>query len=67
MSRAGARLDVEVLQDVVVDLGGDLLLLQHHLDGLVCSVGPDWRTPPGGCSWLFRQSRRRRMLTSSLC
>lgn len=39
--RAGTGLDVEVLQDVVVDLGGDLLLLQHLLDGLVGGVGPD--------------------------
>ena len=34
-SRAGPGFDVEVLQDVVVDLGRDLLLLQHLLDGLV--------------------------------
>ena len=32
---AGGRPDVEVLQDVVVDLGRDLLALQHLLDGLV--------------------------------
>lgn len=43
--RAGAGFDVEVLQDVVVDLGGDLLLLQHLLDGLVGGAGSDRGTP----------------------
>lgn len=41
VSRTGAGLDVEVLQDVVVDLAGDLLLLQHLLDGLVCGARSD--------------------------
>lgn len=41
----GARLDVQVLQHVIVDLGGDSLLLQHLLDGLVGSVGSDGWTP----------------------
>ncbi len=41
VSRAGAGLDVEVLQDIVVDLGRDPLLLQHLLDGLVCGAGSD--------------------------
>lgn len=49
-ARAGAGLDVEVLQDVVVDLGGDLLLLQHLLDGLVGRAGSDWGTLPRGSS-----------------
>lgn len=52
MSWAGAGLDVEVLQDVVVDLGGYPLLLQHLLDGLVCGVGPDRLTLLRGSSWL---------------
>lgn len=42
----GAGLDVEVLQDVVVDLGGDLLLLQHLPDGLVGGAGADGRALP---------------------
>lgn len=53
-SWAGARLDVEVLQDVVVDLGGDLLLLQHLLDGLVSGAGSDRGTPLHGASWLLQ-------------
>lgn len=35
---AGCRLEVEVLKHVVVDLGGDFLLLQHLADGLVGRV-----------------------------
>jgi len=50
--RAGGRLDVQVLQDVVVNLGGDLLLLQHLPDGLVRGVGSDRGVPPRGSSGL---------------
>lgn len=42
---AGAGLDVEVLQDVIVDLRGDLLVIQHLLYGFICGVGTDWCTP----------------------
>lgn len=52
VSWTGAGLDVEVLQDVVVDLGGNPLLLQHLPDGLVCRVGPDRLTPLPGSSRL---------------
>lgn len=48
LGRAGAGLDVQVLQDVVVDLGGDLLLLQHLPDGLVGGAGTDGRALPRG-------------------
>lgn len=43
LGRTGGGFDVEVLQDVVVDFGGDLLLLQHLPDGLVGGVGADGR------------------------
>lgn len=43
----GGGLDVQVLQDVVVDFGGDLLLLQHLPDGLVGGAGADGRALPG--------------------
>lgn len=46
LGRTGAGLDVEVLQDVVVDFGGDLLLLQHLPDGLVGGAGADGRALP---------------------
>ena len=52
VSRTRAGLDVEVFQDVVVDLGGDPLLLQHLLDRLVCGVGPDRGTLLRGSSGL---------------
>ena len=44
----GTGLDVEVSQDVVVDLGGDLLLLQHLLDGFVSGAGSDLSPFPAG-------------------
>lgn len=53
MAWAGARLDVQVLQHVVVDLAGDSLLLQHLLDGLVGGVGPDGLTLLRRTSWLL--------------
>ena len=40
----GAWLDIQLLQDIVVDLSGDLLLLQHLLYGLVGCAGMD-RSP----------------------
>lgn len=51
-SWAGAGLDVEVLKDVVVDLGGDPLLLQHLLNGLVSRVSSDRGVFPIGAPWL---------------
>lgn len=48
----GAGLDVEVLKDVVVDLGGDLLLLQHLFNGLVSRVSSDRGMFPVGAPWL---------------
>ena len=63
VSRTGAGLDVEVLQDVVVDLGGDPLLLQHLPDGLVRRVGPDRLTPLPGSSrvLLFTRGSKKRL------
>lgn len=52
MCWARTRLHVEVLQDVVVDLGGDFLLLQHLLDGLVGGAGSDRLVLPRGSSGL---------------
>lgn len=49
-NRTGSGL--EVLQDIIVDLRGDLLLLQHLSNGLVCSVGPDRRVPLHGSTSL---------------
>lgn len=60
--RARGGLDVEVLQDVVVDLGGDLLLLQHLLDGLVGGARPDGLIPPRGSSGLSGQTTWRSTL-----
>lgn len=48
LGRTGGGFDVEVLQDVVVDFRGDLLLLQHLPDGLVGGVGADGRVLLGG-------------------
>jgi len=39
---AGSRLDVEVFQHIIVDLGGDPLLFQHLFNGLFGIVGSDW-------------------------
>lgn len=49
---APAALAVEVPQNIIIDLTGDLFLLQHLLYGLSRSAGQDWFSLLGRLLWL---------------